>query len=213
MASGFDIDQWQSPRLHSGGRAAGVNSVTGAVYVFVEPPGGWQTTSKFTAELTASDGTAGSALGYSVSMAGNTIAAGAYGTNAAYIFVEPTSGWANDTETARLTAPADVVGSNFGYSLSLRGNKLAVGSANDPSKSSVFVFIKPASGWATTTKYNARLTSSDGTAGFRSRSVEVLLRQARSAPTASKGLPTYSVSRLHIHRRHRRSSLSVASAG
>ena len=142
--------------------AAGVNSVTGAVYVFVEPAGGWQTTSNFNAELTASDGTAGSALGYSVSMDGNTIAAGAYGINAAYIFVEPTSGWANGTETARLTAPADVVGSNFGYSLSLRGNKLAVGSANDPSKSSVFVFIKPASGWATTTKYNARLTSSDG---------------------------------------------------
>jgi hypothetical protein len=142
--------------------AAGINSVTGAVYVFVEPAGGWKTTSDFNAELTASDGQGGSALGYSVSISGNTIAAGAYGANAAYIFVEPPSGWANATETARLTVPPDVVGSYFGYSLSLRGGKLAVGSANDPSESSVFVFVKPAGGWKTTSKYNTRLTSADG---------------------------------------------------
>jgi hypothetical protein len=142
--------------------AAGVNSVTGAVYVFVEPAGGWKTTSDFNAELTASDGQAGSALGYSVSISGDTIAAGAYGTNAAYIFVEPQTGWTNTTETGKLTAPPGEEGSNFGYSVSLRANKLAVGSANDPSKSAVFVFVKPASGWKTTSKYNTRLTSSDG---------------------------------------------------
>ena len=142
--------------------AAGVNSVTGAVYVFVEPGTGWKTTSNFDAELTASDGQGGAALGYSVSINGNTLAAGAYGINAAYIFVEPGTGWTTATETAKLTAPPSVVGSYFGYSLSLRGNRLAVGSANDPSESSVFVFVKPASGWKSTSNYNARLTSSDG---------------------------------------------------
>jgi hypothetical protein len=142
--------------------APGGNSRAGAVYVFVKPPTGWQTTSNFDAELTASDGTTGSALGFGVSIDGNTIAAGAYESNAAYVFVSPQSGWASGTETAKLTAPADVVGSYFGYSLSLRGNKLAVGSGNDPSESSVFVFLKPPSGWATTSKYNTRLISPDG---------------------------------------------------
>jgi len=143
--------------------AAGVNSVTGAVYVFVEPQGGWKTTSNFNAELTASDGQHDSALGYSVSISGNVIAAGAYEANATYIFVEPPAGWANSKETAKVTASLGVgPGSNFGYSVSLRGNRLAVGSANDPSQSSVFVFTKPASGWKSTSTYAARLTSSDG---------------------------------------------------
>jgi hypothetical protein len=142
--------------------AAGINSVTGAVYVFVEPAEGWSTTSDFNAELTASDGQENSALGYSVSISGNTIAAGAYEANAAYIFVEPQSGWANATETAKLTAPPDVVGSYFGYSLTLSANKLVVGSANDPGQSAVFVYVEPATGWKTTSNYNTRLTSSDG---------------------------------------------------
>lgn len=142
--------------------AAGVNSVTGAVYVFVEPQGGWKTTSNFNAELTASDGQQYNALGCSVSISGNTIAAGAYGANAAYIFVEPQGGWTSATETAELTAPPGIAGSYFGYSLSLRGNRVAIGSANDPSESSVFVFLKPINGWQTTSNYNVRLTSSDG---------------------------------------------------
>ena len=135
---------------------------SGAVYVFVEPQGGWTTTSHFNAELTASDGQPGDALGYSVSINKNTVAAGAYQVNAAYMFVEPLGGWANGTETAKLTAPPAVVGSYFGYSLSLTSNKLVVGSANDPSESSAFVYFKPTTGWATTSKYYQRLTSSDG---------------------------------------------------
>jgi hypothetical protein len=142
--------------------AAGVNSVTGAVYVFVEPAGGWKTTSQFNAELTATDGFGGEALGYSVSISGNTIAAGAYGGNAVYVFVKPSSGWANGTETAKLTAAPATAGSYFGYSVSLSGGGLAVGSANDPSTSSVFVYLKPAGGWKTTSQYITRLTSSDG---------------------------------------------------
>lgn len=143
--------------------AAGVNSVAGAVYVFVEPQGGWTTTSNFNAELTASDARHDSALGYSVSISGNVIAAGAYEVNATYVFVAPQTGWTNSNETAKLTASQGVgPGSYFGYSVSLRGNRLAVGSANDPSESSVYVYAKPASGWKSTSNYAARLTSSDG---------------------------------------------------
>ena len=119
-----------------------------------------KTTSDSNAELTASDAGPGAAFAYSVSISGNAVAVGAYQIGEAYIFVEPESGWANATETARVTASNE--GSNFAYSLSLRGNQLAIGSANDPSNSAVFVYGRPPKGWQTTSSYNARLTTSDG---------------------------------------------------
>jgi hypothetical protein len=150
--------------------APGTNSGKGAAYVFVEPVNGWQTTSTFNAELTASDGKADDLLGNSVSISNGTVAVGAYlaqvgsalYAGAAYIFVEPPSGWANMTETAKLTASDAQEGNEFAYSLSLRGNELVVGSANNPNASAAYVFFKPLSGWKTTSKYNARLTTSDG---------------------------------------------------
>ena len=132
----------------------------GAAYVFVEAEDGWKTTSDFNAELTASDGQPGAAFGYSVSISGNAIAVGAYQVGEAYIFVEPLSGWVDATETAKVTAPNE--GSNFAYSLSLRANQLAIGSANDPSNTAVFVYVRPGSGWETTSKYSARLTGPGG---------------------------------------------------
>ena len=138
--------------------AAGVNSVQGAAYVFVEPPSGWKTTSHFNAELTASDGGSGAAFGYSVSISENTIAVGAYQVNEAYVFVKPEDRWKSATETAELTGQ----GSNFGYSLSLSGNKLVVGAANGGSGNAAYVFDKPPSGWQTTSTYNAELTAYDG---------------------------------------------------
>jgi hypothetical protein len=140
--------------------AGAANSGSGAAYVFVEPEGGWTTTSNFNAELTASDGGDGDAFGYSVSISDNTIASGAYQTNAAYIFVEPPGGWATGTETAKVRSGNP--GSDFAYSLSLRGNNLVVGSANAPSDSAVFLYVRPEVGWETTSTPNARLTSSDG---------------------------------------------------
>jgi hypothetical protein len=135
-------------------------SGTEAAYVFVEPQDGWKTTSDSNAELTGSDASPGSAFSYSVSISGNTVAVGAYQIGEAYIFVEPESGWANATETARVTASNE--GSYFAYSLSLNANKLVIGSANDPSNSAVFVYVRPLKGWQTTSRYNARLTTSDG---------------------------------------------------
>ena len=139
----------------------------GAAYVFVRPSTGWQTTSSFNAELTASDGQSDDLLGNSVSISNTTVVAGAYlatiGANrfqgAAYVFVEPTSGWADATETAKLSAPDGQSGDEFGYSVSVSGNKVVAGASNDPSTNAAYVFVKPASGWATTSKYNAKLTA------------------------------------------------------
>jgi len=71
----------------------GSNLSQGAVYVFVEPSGGWKT-AKQTAIIKASDGTVGDVFGQSVAVNGSTIAVGApyhavgsnKGQGAAYIF-------------------------------------------------------------------------------------------------------------------------------
>jgi hypothetical protein len=70
------------------------NGGTGAAYVFNKPKTGWKTTSKFAAELTASDGDIGDAFAFSLSISGGTIAVGALnhpdssiaGPGAAYVF-------------------------------------------------------------------------------------------------------------------------------
>jgi hypothetical protein len=149
--------------------AAGVNSQRGAAYVFVEPTNGWQTTSSFNAELTASDGQPDDLLGNSVAISGNTVVAGAYlaqvGGNlfqgAAYVFVEGPNGWTNMNETAKLTASDGHSGDEFGYSVSVSGNTAIIGASNDPSTNAAYVFIRPKTGWVTTSGFRTKLTASD----------------------------------------------------
>ena len=72
------------------------------------------------AELTASD--LGGLLGASVAISGNTIVAGAPEATvngnpyqgAVYVFVKPRGGWANATQTARLTASDGAAGDGLG---------------------------------------------------------------------------------------------------
>ena len=134
----------------------------GAVYVFIKPASGWADMTE-SAKLTASDVTRW--LGYSVAISGDTIVAGAPDPNssgAAYVFVKPASGWSNMTETAKLTVTNQTTYS-FGSSVSLSGNTLVVGTCIDRGFciDGAYVFLKPKSGWNTTSKYKARLTASD----------------------------------------------------
>jgi hypothetical protein len=62
------------------------------------------------AKLTSSDGQADDRFGFSVAVSGDTVVVGlssadGSGHNAAYVFVKPSTGWANMTETAELTRP------------------------------------------------------------------------------------------------------------
>jgi len=128
------------------------------------------------AELTASDGVDGDQFGISVAISGNTIVVGAenatVGANAsqgkAYVFVKPASGWANMTETATLTASDGEANDGFGGAVGIAGNTIVVGACpqsgacNAPGK--VYVFLKPKSGWVTTSRFKAKLTASDGVA-------------------------------------------------
>jgi len=133
--------------------------LAGAVYVFVEPAGGWVSTTE-TAKLVASDGASGDGLGISVAVGGSTVVAGApnasIGGNkfqgAAYIFVKRGAHWVGEAETAKLTIPY-IPFSTLGFSVSI-SNHVVVASGNQIA----FVYVQPSSGWTTTSTPTAQLT-------------------------------------------------------
>jgi probable HAF family extracellular repeat protein len=145
---------------------SGSSQFQGAAYVFVEPPSGWANMTE-TAKLTASDAAYAGYLGSSASIDGNTMVAGAPGTGAgrgaAYVFVKPPSGWASMTETAELTG--GVLGDLLGHSVGISDDSVVAGAPRWPTQKgpgAAYVFIKPKGGWMSTSRFNAKLTASDG---------------------------------------------------
>lgn len=154
------------------GRTVGTNQIQGAVYVFVKPAARWKNTTQ-TAELTASDGATSDDLN-SVSMSGDTIAAGAQshtvGTHQAqgaiYVFVKPAFGWADATQTAELTASDGAAGDDLGAATVATNDTIVAGAsqaqiANNKREGAAYVFVKPAAGWVDA-RQTAKLTASDG---------------------------------------------------
>lgn len=156
----------------------GQNPNQGAVYVFVEPADGWTGDITETAKLTASDGGANAFLGVSVSTTNGVIVAGAYqggdhGQGEAYVYVEPSGGWVNGTETAQLRASNGQTGDAFGASISVYGPRVVVGADGVNNFEGVaYVFQEPTGGWKTMTE-TAQL-SPPGTGKFLAGSVAVL---------------------------------------
>lgn len=158
---------------------AGASS--GSAYVFVKPGTGWADGTE-TAKLTASDAASGDRFGEAVALSGDTALVGARNGDAgiadsgsAYVFVKPISGWATGTETAKHTASDAASGDGFGESVALFGATALVGAflgdagaASDivNFSGSAYMFVKPATGWATRTE-TAKLTASDAVAGDR----------------------------------------------
>jgi hypothetical protein len=162
--------------LVAGAPATSYGSGPGAAYVFVKPASGWTNMTQ-TAKLTASDGANGDNFGYTVSISGNTIAVGAdqamIGVNsaqgAAYVFVEPASGWTNMTQTAKLTASDGAAGDNLGNAVAISGSTVVAGAprasiGSNEKQGAAYVFVESAGGWANMTQ-TAKLTASDGVAG------------------------------------------------
>lgn len=127
------------------------------------------------AKLTASDAAEGDRFGYSVAVSGDTVVVGApydvnseLQTGSAYVFVRPAGGWANSTEAARLTASDGADKDQFGYSVAIDGDTIAVGApasvVDGDDAGSVYLFLRPEEGWATSTE-SAKLTASDGADG------------------------------------------------
>jgi hypothetical protein len=84
------------------------------------------------AQLNATDGRPGDEFGISIAVCGKTVVVGASEFNsstigAAYVFVEGPNGWANMTQTAKLTASDGQFGALFGSSVACSGNTIVVG--------------------------------------------------------------------------------------
>jgi hypothetical protein len=146
-----------------------------AAYVFVKPGNGWVNKTQ-NAKLTASDGGIDDALGFSISISGNTVIAGAPGwpsglsQGAAYLFVQPAKGWTNATQTSRLLASNGITGDEFGYSTSISGAVAAAGArfkrvSGNAAQGAAYVFQEPPNGWRPHEPQNGEITTSDGQAG------------------------------------------------
>ncbi len=155
--------------------APGTNQNQGAAYVFVKPPSGWKNMTE-TARLVASDGTVGDYFGQ-VTVSGSTVVVGAptatvnsnNSQGAAYVFTksgaEATSSSPVFTEVAKLTASDGQPNSLFGSSASVSGDTVTIGAEQGDqdgirSKGEAYVFVKPPTGWVSTTE-TAALKASD----------------------------------------------------
>ncbi|MCH8153131.1 MAG: FG-GAP repeat protein, partial [Planctomycetes bacterium] len=125
---------------------------SGSAYVFVKPPGGWVGMTE-TAKLTAADGAVNDFFGGSVSISGEVAVVGALGdddngsfSGSAYVFEEPVGGWADMTQTAKLTAADSAASDQFGVSVSISGELAVVGAWRDndngDASGSAYVYIQ-----------------------------------------------------------------------
>ena len=82
---------------------------------------------------------------------------GGLNSGSAYVFTKPATGWADATETAKLTASDGTAGSRFGVSVDVDGDTVVVGARldddNGADSGSAYVYevsdwtAVPSSGW------------------------------------------------------------------
>jgi len=117
------------------------------------------------AELTDSPPILGEETGTSVAVSGNVAVVGANNETTlageAYVFVKPTTGWADMTQTATLTT-TDGELDGFGESVAISGDTILVAAQNT---STVYLYVKPPGGWTDMTQ-TAKLTASVPTSRF-----------------------------------------------
>jgi hypothetical protein len=138
-----------------GAYAAKVDSKRGegAVFVFEEPPTGWQTTSQFSQELFSPLDKGQVNFGSSISISGNTIVAGGgQQLEEAAVFTRIQNEWGL---IAVLERQNGVIGDYFGMSVAMAGNTIAVGApgvAGVNGRGAVDIFVKPKTGWTDATE-------------------------------------------------------------
>jgi uncharacterized repeat protein (TIGR01451 family) len=134
---------------------------SGSAYVFDFDGPSWSETAK----LTASDGAVGDRFGYSVSLSGERALVGAFrdddngnDSGSAYVFDFDGSNW---SETAKLMPADGAAGDQFGFSVSLSGERALIGANGGDSSGSAYVFDFDGSAWSEA----AKLTAMDGASG------------------------------------------------
>ena len=156
--------------------ADGSETNSGGVYIFVEPAGGWHDTSGHEAFLMDSDGQLGAGLGISVAInsSGTVVAAGEYRDDefvnqggAINVFVRLATGWADMTESAKLTPETPLEGENLGRSVAIRGERIIAGADGLDAflPGAAYLFIKPGLGWIGDVNEVQRFTADDSMEG------------------------------------------------
>jgi uncharacterized protein (TIGR03437 family) len=135
----------------------------GAAYVYVQNGGAWD----FQQELTASDRTANAYFGYSISVSGDTVVIGAFGSGAgdrgsAYVFVRSGTVW---TQQQELTTADGLPGDRFGYSVSVDQDTAVIGArlktfGANGEQGAAYVFRRNGTVWT----QQQELMASDGAA-------------------------------------------------
>ena len=147
----------------SGDDDGGIDS--GSAYVFVRSGGTWSQQAK----LTANDAGAGDRLGISGAISGDSIVIGASGdddggidSGSAYVFVRSGGTW---SQQAKLAANDATTNDNFGNSVAISGDTVAVGASRDddggPNSGSAYVFVRGSTTWS----QQAKLTAAAAAAG------------------------------------------------
>ena len=182
-----DRDDWEEPEgkdfidlsgafgqtvgVSGDGSVIAVGYTSGAVNVFLRPDTGWED-GPDTVTLRASDDATfdGPHTSLAVSEDGEHIILAyvgrhdTYGT--VYVFTRPETGWADATETARLTTPFGTLHytEQTSVAISKDGATIILGAAGDDGTGSCFVFLRPGPEWMDTIE-SARLLPSDGDHG------------------------------------------------
>jgi len=138
--------------------ASAKNIYQGAAYVFVLSNGLWGQQQ----ELTASDGAADDAFGYSVAMNGESAVIGAPGKNgsqgAAYGFLLSGGAWGQEQ---KLTASDSAAGDSFGNSVSVSGASAVIAAYHKSAdQGAAYLFALSGGAWG----QQQELTASDGVA-------------------------------------------------
>ncbi|MEA3337293.1 MAG: FG-GAP repeat protein, partial [Chloroflexota bacterium] len=138
----------------------------GLVRVFTKPEDGEWEDAHETATLTSSTGYAIDEFGLSVAISDDLIVVGEF-YSPVYVFIKPPGGWQDMTETARLRFVSGGYEAGPGGSVAIMGDSILAGdsyyhddSFPDGNSGAVFVWNKPANGWADTDAIDAMLTLS-----------------------------------------------------
>ena len=121
-----------------------------AAYVYVNPSGNAVLTAELTTSVETADEVEGIGIGSDTIVLGIPEASvGAHGEGAAFVYVEPNTGWANATETAELLSTD--LNTFFGHSVAISGRNIVVGAfeakVGGVEQGAAYLFVEPAAGW------------------------------------------------------------------
>ncbi|MDX9755765.1 MAG: hypothetical protein RBU29_17505, partial [bacterium] len=131
--------------------------------LFFQPAEGWVNATE-DAVLTASSPLPEGWYGAAVAMDDNTIIAALTATQSVFVYQKPSTGWADATEDAVLTASDIQDGEEYGYAAALWQGHVFIGAPyHNNSRGAVYVYTSPSPEWQTMTETAKWVTPNDAT--------------------------------------------------